>query len=68
MVNQKQIQDENNNSFSDPKYLPKASEKIEVNGKMYSFKYCDTCNIYRPPRSSHCRNCDNCVEKWDHHW
>ncbi|KAI8373851.1 DHHC palmitoyltransferase-domain-containing protein [Blakeslea trispora] len=42
-------------------------KEIWIKNTPYSLTYCETCNIYRPPRSSHCRQCDNCVEFEDHH-
>jgi len=45
----------------------KEKKEILVFDEVVVLKYFDTCQIYRPPRTSHCSICDNCVEKFDHH-
>jgi len=40
---------------------------IKVNKIPVTIKWCNTCNIYRPPRATHCSTCDNCVFRMDHH-
>lgn len=42
-------------------------KEITSGGTKTFIKYCMTCEIFRPPRASHCSFCDNCVEEFDHH-
>ena len=38
-----------------------------IRGFIKKIKFCETCILYRPPKTSHCKYCDSCVEKFDHH-
>lgn len=64
--------------FTDPGILPRQKEnffwnpKKQIvwrvnNGHFVSCTFCYTCFLFRPPRTSHCAACDNCVQRFDHH-
>lgn len=39
-------------------------KQVQIKDNTWTLRYCETCRIYRPPRASHCRQCDNCVGKY----
>lgn len=43
------------------------TQTVNIAGTLHRLKYCEECCLYRPPRCSHCRVCDCCVERFDHH-
>jgi len=43
------------------------ARNVPVDLSSRGYRWCRTCRIVRPPRASHCPDCDNCVLRYDHH-
>jgi len=54
------------NSISSDRKPPDTISRL-VDGSTVAYRYCKTCHVYKPPRASHCSDCDNCVLEFDHH-
>ena len=55
------------NFEEDEKEENNKEENKEVIPRIFKERFCNTCKIVRPPGTSHCRVCDNCVQNYDHH-
>jgi len=40
---------------------------VERKKKDTQYRYCATCEIYKPDRTHHCRICQRCILRMDHH-
>ena len=66
-------------AFTEPGIIPRISShqtaaRLENLKLLYmmdknpaKYNFCSCCQIIRPPRTRHCRYCDNCVQQFDHH-
>ncbi|CAL4120929.1 unnamed protein product, partial [Meganyctiphanes norvegica] len=59
--------------FSDPGIVPLPPSRLDFSDmnagadKNDEWTICGKCEMYRPPRAHHCRICQRCIRRMDHH-
>merc|ERR1719418_143202 len=62
--------------FSDPGIVPLPKHRIDFSDShseggsiapKEDWTICTRCEMYRPPRAHHCRICQHCIKRMDHH-
>ncbi len=59
--------------FSDPGIVPLPEHRVDFSDKEEpetagdDWTICTRCEMFRPPRAHHCRICQRCIRKMDHH-
>lgn len=46
---------------------PGSTPKIYIDTEIDDFRYCEICDRLKPPRTHHCRKCNMCIHRMDHH-
>ncbi|KAF0690592.1 Aste57867_18039 [Aphanomyces stellatus] len=53
-------------AFRDPGFVPQRYDQL-VQAEIDPARFCTVCLINKPPRRSHCKSCNCCVDAFDHH-
>ena len=62
------INNKQKKNFKNTNIIYKFKKKYYVlQGRLFKLKVCSTCFITRPLGSTHCKKCNACIEKIDHH-
>lgn len=64
---QTKAQTEDTKNINIEVFDPTSKEIREKDTFFVERRYCTLCNIEQPIRSKHCRSCDKCVARYDHH-
>lgn len=56
-----------NHNYTDRSHINNKGIFTIIKGRNYRLKYCITCKLIRSPTTSHCKHCDVCIDRYDHH-